>query len=316
MAGSIQQSHADAVWKLAARQHGVVSRRQLLELGFTASAIEHRLKRRRLHLLWRSVYAIGRAEVTDHGRLMAATLACGPDAVISHESAAALWGLLSSAPDSVHVSVLAGFDRRLPGILTHRRVALRPEDVTTCHGIPVTAATCTLVDLAPRLTRERLERAINEADRQDLVTPERLREELEPFAGRAGVKRLRSILDERTFALTDSELEQRFLPLAREAGLPPPLTQFHLNGFRVDFYWPDLGLVVETDGLRYHRTAAQQARDRARDQAHVAAGLTVLRFTHGQVRFEPGHVQSTLRAVQTRLLNRPPYSGADSATAR
>jgi predicted transcriptional regulator of viral defense system len=303
MAGSIQRSREDAVWKLAAQQHGVVSRRQLLEIGFTARAIEHRLNTRQLHLLWRSVYAVGRPEVDDHGRLMAATLACGPDAVISHESAAALWRLLPSAPDSLHVSVLAGFDRRLPGILIHRRVALRPDDVTTCHGIPVTAVACTLVDLAPRLTRERLERAINEADRQDLVTPERLREELESFAGRAGVKRLRSILDERTFALTDSELEQRFLPLAREAGLPPPLTQCHLNGFKVDFYWPDLGLVVETDGLRYHRTPAQQARDRLRDQTHAAAGLTALRFTHGQVRFEPRHVQSTLRAVRTRLLN-------------
>jgi predicted transcriptional regulator of viral defense system len=303
MAGSIQQSHASGVWELAARQHGVVARHQLLELGLTPRAIEHRLKTRRLHLLWRSVYAVGRPEVNGHGHLMAAALACGPDAVISHESAAALWGLVPSAPDTVHVSVLAGFDRRPPGIVIHRRVALRPDDVTRRHGIPVTAVACTLVDVAPRLTRERLERSVNEADRHDLVTPERLREELERFAGRAGVKRLRSILDEHTFALTDSELEQRFLPLARAAGLPPPLTQSHLNGFRVDFYWPDLGLVIETDGLRYHRTAAQQARDRARDQAHVAAGLTVLRFTHGQVRFEPGHVASTLETVRTRLLN-------------
>jgi predicted transcriptional regulator of viral defense system len=316
MTGSIQRSRGDAVWKLAAGQHGVVARHQLLELGFTARAIEHRLETQRLHVLWRSVYAVGRPEVHHHGRLMAATLACGPDAVISHDSAAALWGLLPSAPDAVHISVLAGFDRRLAGIVTHRRVALRPEDVTTCRGIPVTAVVCTLVDLAPTLTRERLERAINEADRRDLATPERVRKELEPFAGRAGVRRLRSILDERTFALTDSELEQRFLPLAREAGLPPPLTQFHLNGFRVDFYWPDLGLVVETDGLRYHRTAAQQARDRLRDQAHTAAGLTVLRFTHGQVRFEPSQVHATLEAVHTRLLNRPPHRGVDSAMAR
>jgi predicted transcriptional regulator of viral defense system len=303
MTRSIQQSRADAVWELAAHQHGVVARPQLLELGFTASAIEHRIKKRQLHVLWRSVYAVGRPEVNDRGQLMAATLACGPDSVISHESAAALWGLLPSMPDPVHVSVLAGFDRRVPGIVTHRRVTLRPQDVTRCDAIPVTTPVCSLVDLAPRLSRERLERAINEADRQDLLTPERLREELDPLAGRAGVRRLRSILDERTFALTDSELEQRFLPIAREAGLPPPLTQSHVNGFRVDFYWPDLRLVVETDGLRYHRTPAQQARDRVRDQAHAAAGFAVLRFTHGQVRFEPGHVRSTLEAVRTRLLN-------------
>ena len=117
---------------------------------------------------------------------------------------------------------------------------------------------------------------------------------------------LRGVLDRRTFLLTDSELERRFLPIARSAGLPEPQTQCWLNGFRVDFYWPALGLVVETDGLRYHRTAAQQSRDRQRDQAHTAAGLTALRFTHAQVRFEPDYVRSILGAVAARLLNRHP----------
>ena len=112
---------------------------------------------------------------------------------------------------------------------------------------------------------------------------------------------MRELLSERTFRLTDSELERRFLGLVREAGLPMPLTRQRLNGFRVDFVWPDLGLVVETDGLRYHRTAAQQARDRQRDQAHPAAGLTPLRFTHAQVRFEAGYVRFTLVAVVCRL---------------
>jgi len=112
---------------------------------------------------------------------------------------------------------------------------------------------------------------------------------------------LRRLLDRRTFRLTDSELERFFLPLAKQAGLVLSLTRQHLNGFRVDFLWPDLRLVVETDGLRYHRTPAQQARDRVRDQAHLAAGFTPLRFTHEQVRYEPEHVRSTLRAVARRL---------------
>lgn len=112
---------------------------------------------------------------------------------------------------------------------------------------------------------------------------------------------MRRILDRRTFALTDSELERRFLPITRAAGLPLPETGRKLNGFKVDFYWPDLGLVVETDGLRYHRTPAQQARDRMRDQAHTASGLTCLRFTHAQVRFEADHVRATLAAVVRRL---------------
>jgi very-short-patch-repair endonuclease len=115
------------------------------------------------------------------------------------------------------------------------------------------------------------------------------------------VANLRKTLDRRTFTLTDSELERRFLPIARRAGLPPPQTRRQVSGFRVDFYWPALDLIVETDGLRYHRTPAQQARDRLRDQTHTAAGLTCLRFTRAQVRFEADQVDATLSAVVRRL---------------
>ena len=303
MSPSAQQSRDSAAWDLAARQHSVIARHQLLALGFTADAIRHQLETRRLFALWRSVYAIGRPEVTRHGQLLAATLACGPDAVISHGTAAELWQMGLPESKLVHVSVLAGFHRRHRGIVAHRRVLLRPEDVTTRDGVPVTSPVCTLIDLAPTLTRAELERAINESDKHDLVSPDRLREELKVVPGRAGVKKLRTLLDQRTFVLTDSELERRFVPIALRAGLPRPQTQCWINGFRVDFYWPAIRLIVETDGLRYHRTPAQQTRDRVRDQAHVAAGLTVLRFTHGQISFEPSHVQSILEAVNTRLLN-------------
>jgi very-short-patch-repair endonuclease len=115
--------------------------------------------------------------------------------------------------------------------------------------------------------------------------------------GTDGVKALRRLLDRQTFSVTDSELERRFLKLIRRAGLSVPKTQQRIEGFRVDFLWPELRLVVETDGLRYHRTAAQQAKDRLRDQALVAVGLTVLRFTHAQVVFEPSRVVETIRAV-------------------
>jgi very-short-patch-repair endonuclease len=112
---------------------------------------------------------------------------------------------------------------------------------------------------------------------------------------------LRSILDSETFSLSDSELERRFLKLVRAAELSLPRTQAWLNGFRVDFYWPELGLVVETDGLRYHRTPSQQRKDRVRDQAHAVAGLTTLRFTAAQVRYEPEQTVATLAAVVSRL---------------
>jgi very-short-patch-repair endonuclease len=165
----------------------------------------------------------------------------------------------------------------------------------------VTGIVRTLVDLATQLSPARLERVINEADRLGLIDPESLRRGLEGYSRQRGVARLREVLDQRTFRLTDSELERRFLRLTHDVGLPPPLTRQWVNGFRVDFYWPDLGLVVETDGLKYHRTPAQQARDRVRDQAHTAAGLTHLRFTYAQVRFEAGYVRSTLMAVARRL---------------
>lgn len=152
-----------------------------------------------------------------------------------------------------------------------------------------------------RLPRHEVEAAVSEADKLGLIDPEELRSALDGLGNRPGAGIMRGTLDRRTFALTDSELERRFLPLARDAGLPQPQTGRHVNGFKVDFFWPELGLVVETDGLRYHRTPIQQARDRLRDQAHTAAGLTALRFTHAQVTRERVHVQATLRAVARRL---------------
>jgi very-short-patch-repair endonuclease len=233
---------------------------------------------------------------------MAAVLSCGSDAALSHCNAAVLWGILPAEGTGIEVSVRAPRDPRRPGIVVHRRHTLRPEDVTLKRCIPVTTPTCTLLDIAATLARDRLEAAINEADTRDLIDPETLRSTVDALRHRPGVASLRAVLDRRTFTLTDSELERRFLPIARRAGLPPPQTRRYINGFKVDFYWPSLGLVVETDGLRYHRTPAQQARDRLRDQAHVAAGRTCLRFTHAQVEFQSGHVASTLAAVARRLL--------------
>jgi very-short-patch-repair endonuclease len=165
----------------------------------------------------------------------------------------------------------------------------------------VTSPVRTLVDLATCVRPTQLERAVNEADKRGLVDPETLRSTIAGRPDLRGSAALRKLLDRRTFIMTDSELEQRFLALVRTVGMPLPKTGCRMNGFRVDFYWPELGLVVETDGLRYHRTPGQQARDRLRDQAHCAAGLTPLRFTHAQVRFEAPHVARTLAAVSRRL---------------
>lgn len=302
MAGSIlQDPDPRSIWALVERQHGVIARAQLLELGLTRKAIEHRIAAGRLHPVLRGVYAVGRPRLTPHAYWMAAVLSCGPNAVLSHWTAAALWGLGRGAHGTVEVSVPAHTSRRPAGVTVHRRTPISPEHVTRHHGIPVTSPTWTLVDLASCVEDPELEAAIADADRRGLVGPEALRAALDGLGPRPGVRTVRRLLDRDTFTLTDSELERRFLPIARSAGLPVPQTQCHVNGFRVDFYWPDLGLVVETDGLRHHRTAAQQVKDHRRDQAHTAAGLIALRFTRAQVRFQPAHVEAVLANVARRL---------------
>jgi very-short-patch-repair endonuclease len=165
----------------------------------------------------------------------------------------------------------------------------------------VTDPTRTLVDRATELGARALEREVNEADKHDLVDPEELRAALDSYRGEPGVRPLREMLDRRTFRLSDTDLEVLFRPIAHRAGLPVPLTKQIVNGFEVDFFWPGLGLVVETDGLRYHRTASAQARDRLRDQTHTAAGLTQLRFTHDQVKHEPDYVRQVLSSTARRL---------------
>jgi very-short-patch-repair endonuclease len=279
----------------------VIARSQLLDLGFSPKAIKHRVSVGRLHPIHRGIYAVGLPSLTPHGRWMAAVLACGDGAVLSHSSAAALWRIGSELRSVIELSLTSPSRRRRPGLRIHQRPSLKERDLTVEYGIPVTTPIQTLIDLSPRLDRRGVERMINEADKFDLVHPPELRRALDDRVGEPGVAVLRQILDRRTFRLTKEELERRFLPLARKAGLPVPLTGQSVNEFEVDFYWADLGLVVETDGLRYHRTPAEQARDRLRDQAHTAAGLTQLRFTHEQVRYEPAYVVRILAQTASRF---------------
>lgn len=294
---------------LAARQHGVVTRAQLRELGLSVNAIDYRLRRGRLHRVGQGVYAVGRPQLTRHGILFAAVLSCGPGAALSYDAAGEVLGIRRQRAGPIDVTV-PGAQRQRPGVRIHRR-PLPKGDVTYRNGIPVTSVVRTLLDLAQRLTTPELEAAVNEADKLDLIDPERLRAELAKRKGQPGVAALRQLLDRQTLTLTDTELERRFLPIVRRAGLPLPRTQRRVNDFRVDFFWPELGLVVETDGLRYHRTPAQQARDRLRDQTHSAAGLTPLRFTHAQVVHEPGHVLQVLTAVAGRLAPQRPREHRD-----
>jgi hypothetical protein len=266
---------------MARRQHGVVTRRDLLRIGFSSAAVEHRLGTGRLRPAARGVYTVGWPLTDRKQGWMAAVLVCGEDAMLSHGSAAALWGIGPQGAGPVDVSIRRHCGVSRPGI---RARAVR-----------------TLIDQAAELTPNGLERMVNEADKHDVIDPEALRMALDDYAGERGVKPLRTLLDRLTFRLSDTELEVLFRPIAAKAGLPTPLTKAMVNNFEVDFYWPDLGLVVETDGWRYHRTASAQTRDALRDQTYTAAGFTPLRFSHYQVKHEPRHVRDVLARTAASL---------------
>jgi very-short-patch-repair endonuclease/predicted transcriptional regulator of viral defense system len=300
----MSEARSRRTWELAGKQHGIVTRRQLLALGFSSRSIEHRRATGRLHLVTRGVYAVGWPALDRRRRWMAAVLACGEDAALSHRSAAALLGIGSELPDRIDVSVPRRCELRRSGLLIRGRPSLAEGDIGFSDGIPVTSPVRTLVDLTTELDILAVERAVNDADKRGLVDPETLREELARFRGEPGVRPLRFLLDKLFFRLSDSDLEVYFRRIVKGARLPMPLSKQRVNRFEVDFFWPDFGLVVETDGLRYHRTPSTQTRDARRDRAHVMAGMTPLRFTHYEVRYEPTRVRTALTTTIDLLKRR------------
>jgi very-short-patch-repair endonuclease len=286
-------------WDLAKRDHNVISYAELRALGYTRHAIQHRVRTGRLHPKAPRVYAVGSPNLTRYGRWMVAIKGCGSGAVLSHLSAAVLWSIWGKQGHQVQVTVPRSRRPRVRGVKLSRRDLPRGA-VTTHHGIPVTTLVQTLIDLATVLHREHLEHAIGQADAKNLLRADALRAELEHRRGQRGVPVLVEILDRDAFVLTHSKLEWLFVPLALRAGLPKPRAQHQLGRHRVDFFFEELNLVVECDGLRYHRTQLQQEQDRRRDHAHLIAGRTVARFTHHQVAREPDYVVEVLRRLVTR----------------
>jgi very-short-patch-repair endonuclease len=310
MTGKTFQSLWPQVLELARRQHGAVARRQLRALGLSEHAIDWALAAKRLHRTeWRGVYVVGRPEVTRVGRLRAALLTCGDEAVLVDDTAGGLWRIWKPRDRDIHLSVPAGRKRRgRKGIVVHRR-ALPRKDITRERGIPVTTPIRTMIDLAARADRDEAERLINAADARNLLRADTLRERLNHYAGTPGTRLLTEILDRDTFVLTESELERLFLPLAREAGLPKPTSQKRFGPHRVDFWFEELNLVVECDSLRYHRTPLQQRRDRERDHTHLLARRKHLRLLHHQIKHEPELVVRLLRLQATTPSSRSASSG-------
>lgn len=232
---------------------------------------------------------------------MTAILVCGDGAFLSHRSAAALYGVGEERDDLIELTVSRPGRCRHRGIRAYRRLSLPSLDIGTLDAVPVTSPVRTLLDYATLEPSNRVERAVNEADKRDMIDPDSLRKALDGYTGEPGVKRLRRVLDRHTFRLSDQELELLFRPIAKAAGLPVPLTKVIIDKFEVDFFWPDLELVVETDGWRYHRTPSTQTRDALRFQVHTAAGRTPIRFSHWQIKHESDHVRRILRETTARL---------------
>ena len=284
------------VWAIARRDHDVVTFEELRALGYSEQAIRHRVKKGRLHRQAHGVYSVGSPNLSKYGRLMVAIKRCGPGAVLSHLSAAVLWGLWKREPREITVTVPRARNPRAKGV---SRRDLPERHVTTHHGIPVTTVLRTLIDLATIVSREETERLIGQADAMNLLRADTLREQLDGETCR-GARILKDILDRDSYVLTHSELERLLVPIALGAGLGKPTSQKRFGKHRVDFYFAEPNLVVECNSLRYHRTALQQRKDAERTHAHLMAGRSAVAFTHFQVKYERGYVAEVLSASAAR----------------
>jgi very-short-patch-repair endonuclease len=280
--------HFFSIDELARRQHGVVARRQLLDNGWSPSRIARERHARRLHRLHAGVYAVGHRALTDKARWMAAVLACGPDGVLSHHSAAALWRL--PVRDNGLTRVTATHRRRRPGIVIHR-AHLHTQDHTVRHGIRVTTVARTLADISRSLGEERFHRAVKEAQFKDLWVDA----EIQGALDRRYSTRLQNYLGDET--LTQTELEDAFLRICTRRRIPIPVTQHGVKP-RVDFIWHTERLIVEVDGWEAHRTRVAFQDDRTTTNAFQLQGYLVLRYTHADVtrraRLVAGQVRQAL----------------------
>jgi very-short-patch-repair endonuclease len=283
----------------------VVARAELLDLGISPAAIATWRRRGRLHVVYRGVYAVGHPALRVEGRRLAAVLACGPGAVLSHRTAAAQWELLRT--DQTRIDVTAPRGRHgAPGIRLHRSRSLDAEDTTNHQGIPVTSVSRTLLDLAATVRPSELERALAQAERLQLYDHRAIQDVISRSNGHRGTKTLATATT-REAKWTRNEWEAEFLQLIRKAGLPEPLVNdaFHAPDHgqcEPDYHWPSHQVIVETDGWETHGTRAAFRSDRAKDAALTAAGYRVLRFTKD---VEPDLVVRRLRGLLPSAGSRP-----------
>jgi hypothetical protein len=290
------------VARLAEKQHGVVGRGQLVGVGLSESAVDHRVAMGRLHPVARGVYAVGYRGISQLGRSMAAVLTSGPGAVLSHRSAAALWGIRGPVGGAVDVTV-PHRSTSSAGIRRHLSV-LPADEITVCEGIAVTTAPRTIFDLAAMSPVDRVEHDIRQIEYLRLYDRLSLLDLIERYPGRRGLRKVRVALA-RVEALpagrTRSRLEERFLPFLRRYGLPRPrLNDWIMVGderFQVDCHWFGTGQIVELDSWEAHGTRSAFRDDRARDRILRTAGYDVTRIAWAQLDGEPEAVALDLRKL-------------------
>lgn len=288
--------HRD-VAELATGQHGVVSRDQLRELGFSDSGIEHAVKTARLYPVHRGVFAVGHPRLTRHGLCLAGVLARGDSALLSYRSAGWLWGLIVSFALPVEVSVpWRGHSR--PSLGLHHCPALRGADMSEVEGIPVTSIARTLLDLASVLRPGELERAVERAERLGLLDIGQVDELLSVVRGHRGRGRLRNALTiYRDPAFARSGGERRLLQLIREAGLPRPRMNTWVEDHEIDMYWEHERFAIELDGWDSHRTRKAFEDDRRRQEDLKLAGIEMIRITGHRLAKEPDQLAERVIAL-------------------
>jgi predicted transcriptional regulator of viral defense system len=287
----------------ATAQHGVIARRQLLELGLTRHHVETMLDTRRLHRVHRGVYAVGHRALSTRGRWMAAVLACGLGALLSHRSCAALAGVRQTAIAYVEV-IVPSRRGQIAGVRAYVSQRIEPQDRHEIDGIPCTSLARTLLDLATVLPRRGLERVCDEAAVQEIFDLRAVNDVLARSHGCRGAAKLQAVLHEHAIGTTRTRSDLEELALAVLDGFAIPRAVNNVRVFcrdgvmpEVDFLWRAQRLVLEVDGGRYHSSPRQIARDRRKEADLVRAGYRVLRASEWQLEHDPRGVALMVRAA-------------------
>jgi predicted transcriptional regulator of viral defense system len=292
------------VGRLAVAQNGVVTREQLEGLGLDDQAIAKRVARGRLHRIHQRVYSLTPGVMTERGTFMAAVLACGPEAVLSHRAAAYLWGMVETWEEPIDVTAPNRRGRSPDGVAAHRDGSLQPIDKTGLHSIPCTSVARTLLDFSAVAPEWQVRKAVAEAEVLRILDKPRLRALLKRSRRRRGVARLRLILDtiHPQTKRTRSELERLFLEMCARKAVPEPEVNVWLPApdgkrYQADFLWRDSNRILEADSRRFHDTDSSFLSDRKRQQQLELAGWRVSRCTWEEVEQEPRRLALTVQGL-------------------